>query len=418
MGAKFVKTYNIRAYEQWLRPYLDEGLRPADISPDVPLRRRPEVDDYVLNCAIARTPGGRLWCSWFGDEDGDGGVLLLAKSDDGGRSFDPPSFLIDAGFVDGTDLHRSVICGQLWTDPEGGLWVFYMQSLGYFDGRAGVWASRCADPDAANPSWTPPRRLADGCPMTKPIVLSDGRWMTVFTLWGREKIAIESNKHYVCGYNSSLYRELDGERLSYAYVSDDRGETWRRLGGCAPPVAERDFDEASLVEGRDGTIHMYMRTNAGYRSVSRSRDGGLSWSEPAPDKSLPAACSNFYLGKLDSGNWLLVANANPEQPGARTHMTAFISEDDGASWRGGLILDDRVTSYPDAVQAPDGQIVVSYDQERCGGEIALAFFREEDVAMGCPVSPDALFKRTAIATATRLAAREGYGPASGYIKFF
>jgi hypothetical protein len=32
---------------------------------------------------------------------------------------------------------RRSLVGNLWTDPNGKLWLFFDQSLGYFDGRSG-----------------------------------------------------------------------------------------------------------------------------------------------------------------------------------------------------------------------------------------------------------------------------------------
>ncbi len=59
-----------------------------------------------------------------------------------------------------------------------------------------------------------------------------------------------------------------------------------------------------------------------------------------------------------------------------------LSEDDGATWQGGLVLDERsVVTYPDGFQAPDGAIHISYDRNRAtDGEILLARFTEEDIA--------------------------------------
>jgi predicted neuraminidase len=79
---------------------------------------------------------------------------------------------------------------------------------------------------------------------------------------------------------------------------------------------------------------------------------------------------------------LLVKNGPTDQriPG-RTDLTAFLSDDDGKSWQGGLLLDERgKVSYPDGFQAPDGQIMILYDWNRStDAEILLAKFREEDV---------------------------------------
>ncbi len=63
-------------------------------------------------------------------------------------------------------------------------------------------------------------------------------------------------------------------------------------------------------------------------------------------------------------------------------LSAWLSEDDGTTWNGGLILDERKgISYPDGFQAPDGRIYISYDRNRAtDGEILLARFTEEDIA--------------------------------------
>ena len=72
----------------------------------------------------------------------------------------------------------------------------------------------------------------------------------------------------------------------------------------------------------------------------------------------------------------------------RSHLTAYVSSDDGRSWDGGLLLDDRETvSYPDGVEAQDGRIFVIYDRNRyTDSEIFMAVFTEQDVLGGLCVS--------------------------------
>ena len=42
-----------------------------------------------------------------------------------------------------------------------------------------------------------------------------------------------------------------------------------------------------------------------------------------------------------------------------SQLTAWLSEDEGATWQGGLMLDERKgISYPDGFQAPDGTVVL------------------------------------------------------------
>jgi hypothetical protein len=70
-------------------------------------------------------------------------------------------------------------------------------------------------------------------------------------------------------------------------------------------------------------------------------------------------------------------------------LSAWLSDDDGVTWQGGLMLDERTgISYPDGVQAPDGTIYISYDRNRAtDGEILMARFTEEDILAGKLVGP-------------------------------
>ena len=72
-----------------------------------------------------------------------------------------------------------------------------------------------------------------------------------------------------------------------------------------------------------------------------------------------------------------------------SQLTAWLSEDDGKTWKGGLMLDERKgISYPDGFQAPDGTIYISYDRNRAtDGEILLARFTEEDILARKLVGP-------------------------------
>ena len=65
----------------------------------------------------------------------------------------------------------------------------------------------------------------------------------------------------------------------------------------------------------------------------------------------------------------------------RSHLKAFISEDEGLSWTGGLMLDGLETvSYPDGTESEDGHIFVVYGRNRYSDkEFWMAVFTERDV---------------------------------------
>ncbi|MFM8903996.1 MAG: sialidase family protein, partial [Verrucomicrobiota bacterium] len=98
--------------------------------------------------------------------------------------------------------------------------------------------------------------------------------------------------------------------------------------------------------------------------------------------------SRFFIGRLQSGNLLLVKHLGIAEdplsggkPKQRRELTAFLSKDDGKTWSNGLVLDERVgCSYPDAQQTADGTINLIWDFARSKEqEIWMTTFREEDV---------------------------------------
>ncbi len=98
--------------------------------------------------------------------------------------------------------------------------------------------------------------------------------------------------------------------------------------------------------------------------------------------------ARFFLRRLISGALLLVKHGPVDKRVGREDLTAFVSDDDGRTWQGGLMLDDREkVTYPDGVQAPDRTIYIVYDHNRTpDGEVLMATFTEDDVRAGKPVS--------------------------------
>ncbi len=327
--------------------------------------------------AIERTGRGRLFACWYsgGKTEEPGNIIVVEKSDDDGRTWSD-------GFYTVAHDDGEVRCFDpaLWIDPKGRLWLFWTQSWMYYDNRDGVWAALCDDPDAENVVFGAPRRLMNGLMLNKPIVTKKEEWLFPAALWSRAFSRPWED-----------HPELRDEELANVYASLDEGETFERRGGVDMP--ERAFDEHCLVELNNGRLWMTVRTKYGIGQAFSS-DGGRTWENIGPSGHT-GPNSRFFVRRLKSGRLIMVNHVNPTYQtspldwNARNNLMAMLSDDDGRTWRGALVLDTRnEISYPDGVQADNGDIYIIYDRERCGArEILMAVFTEEDVLEGRLVSP-------------------------------
>ncbi len=361
---------------------LDLALEPPVVNTRPGLEYADEARTAGMIIGMDRTKKGRIWACWVGNGDRPDGFMILATSDDGGQTWSQPRVVIDPTDPPGVPP-RGTRVGNLWTDPGGRLWFFFEQTLGGFDGRSGDWYITCDDPDADEPVWSKPVRFAHGCTLNKPTVLKGGDWLLPVSLWDRGKIAPAELKE--------AHHDLDDQRMAHVYASTDRGKSWVRRGGARFPNPA--FDEHMFIELADGRIWMLARTADGM-AESFSSDQGRTWSEPQPS-AIKHVSARFHLRRLASGRLLLVKHGLiDEKTRGRSHLRAFLSDDDGRTWQGGLLLDERSgISYPDGFQAPDGLIHILYDRNRhTDGEILLARFREEDILAGEFRSPGAAAK--------------------------
>lgn len=317
---------------------------------------------------LSRAANGRLWALWYAGGTGEGELnyVVLVTSGDDGKTWSGPKLVIDPpGPVRAYDP-------AIWHDPSGRMWVFWAQSYRWWDGRSGVWAITTDDSDQENPKWTEPRRLCNGIMMNKPTVLSNGDWLLPVAIW--KQPAKESIEHRF---------DLPEERGGNIFISKDQGKTFQLLGQTDVP--ERTFDEHMIVERKDNSLWTLVRTRYGI-GESISTDGGKTWSE-GKASDIPHVNARFFIRRLKSGKLLMVRH-NPADKKSRRDLTAFLSQDDGKTWQGGLLLDERSgVSYPDGVQSDDGTIYIIYDFARTRDKkILMATFTEEDVLAGKPVS--------------------------------
>jgi len=320
------------------------------------------------------TPGGRLWTAWYvGTTPGakietcPNAYVVVSTSGDGGKTWKE----VLALDPDGPGRLKAVD-PRPWIDPKGRLWIIWhttINGVSHLYQNKKAWALTADDAEKENPSWSRPRHIADGVMINKPVVLANGDWL----------FAAHDRKSVKMG-------------LLKAVVSEDHGQTFK-VRGQVEAGHELHAIEPMPVERKDGSLWMLIRTgNAGDLDTpqgiaeSFSTDRGVTWSAPRPS-AIKHTASRFHISRLQSGNLLLVKHSAIDVDLAtvgskqRRELTAFISQDDGRSWSKGLIIDERTgCTYPDAQQAADGTIYLTWDYNRSKDqEILMTTFREADI---------------------------------------
>jgi len=333
----------------------------------------PQPEHAVTNRAfqgipsMAITPGGRLWANWYaGKTPGEdkNNYVVLTTSSDAGKTW-KEVLVVDP---DGEGPIRT-FDPELWMAPDGHLRLFWAQAQGHEATVGGVWMMETDDPESEQATWKPPVRITDGVMMCKPLVLSTGEWVVPASTW----------------------RKTDNS--AKMVVSEDKGKTWSIRGSCHVPKEDREFDEHMFIERKDGSIWLLVRTKYGI-GESVSKDRGKTWPVLVHSKIMHTS-SRFFISRLNSGNLLLVKHGPIDKKTGRSHLTAYVSNDDGTNWQGGLLLDERNgVSYPDGQQDKNGLIRIIYDYSRTGDRhILMASFLEDDVLAGKDVSGKVLLRQ-------------------------
>lgn len=342
---------------------------------------RPETRAHVGIPSIAVSPvNGRMWVTWYsGKHPGEDlyNYVILATSIDGGKSWKE----VLVADPDGDGPKRS-FDSELWISPDGKLrWI---------------WTERMCDPSKGDPTKDYGLDVGDektdvvkmatlsaedepqlpvetceigrGVMMCKPIVLKNGEWLMPLAHWFEAPSAC-------------------------FYASSDGGKTFAYRGGVTLPEDCRRCNEHQAVERANGDLVVFIRSGWDHGGktfhpwMSVSKDHGRTWENPVR-ASYHHTSSRVFVSRLKSGNWLLVKHGPVDRNVGRKELMAYLSKDEGRTWVGGLMLDERENvSYPDGQQLPDGSIVVVYDRNRLEDkEILFARFTEEDVLAGKDVS--------------------------------
>ena len=163
-----------------------------------------------------------------------------------------------------------------------------------------------------------------------------------------------------------------GARLR-AYYSDDKGETWHQGSGEVELPASGG--EPVVVERKDGSVLMLVRTRLFHIYRCESFDEGDTWTAPVPTSLLspesPSNCKRFP----STGDLLLIWNHSSDGR-SRIPLTAAISKDDGETWSNVRNLEDDANhsfAYPSITFVGDEVLLTYYrsKHERRGWDLKL-----------------------------------------------
>ena len=317
---------------------------------------------------IVCTPKGREFVSFYSGnvEETYGNFAVVIKRDKGGSFGDAIAVAEKPGRYRCFDP-------VLWIDPLGRLWFIWNVMPG-----EQVMAAICSDPDAEELVWGEEFCIGRGIMMNKPVVLRTGEWLFPIAFW-------KTDIYYKFRKNALRPEDVAG---SYVYKTIDNGKTFVKMGYA--DCRNRTFDEHMVLEMDNGVLMMLIRTSYGI-GASYSYDRGKTWSH-GENSGLGGPNSRFHICRLRSGRVLLINHVDFTK---RDHLTALLSEDGGRTFPHKLLLDERESvSYPDAMEAEDGYIYITYDRKRgCNKgsleeayanarEILTARITEEDILAG------------------------------------
>jgi hypothetical protein len=332
----------------------------------------PQGDTNIVNRKFEQVPaisgsadGKVIYAAWYsgGAAPGPGNFVTVSTSADNGASWTNDQLVV---YPKNSSVR--IFDPALWRDENGDVNLFYgsaKDSL-IWDGFGGVNSLKIGI-NGGKMTYSAPRRLSDGVMSNKPIISSQK--LALFSIYIDKPAKPDSTGiKYPANGSFILSRDKVGAKInSYSSI--------------ILPDSIRIHDEPQIVEVSDkGNFLVLLRTTKGIYSASSS-NFGKTWSTPMPfTASGPTTSSRFYIGKLASGNLLLISNNST----TRNNMTASISKDKGKTWPYKLLLDARENvSYPDADQTPDGNIHVVFDRDRTGAkDILYRRFTEDAVIKG------------------------------------
>lgn len=321
---------------------------------DVFLRGKDGYHTYRIPTMVVTSKGTvLLFCEGRKNSRRDGGDIdmLLKRSEDGGRTWSKQMVLLDEGpgrvGNSCAIVERDTDIVHLLFTRGGGQCFFHTKSTD--EGK--TWSKLVASSDVPAEKEYRKTNFLKGFGGS-PVYIGAGPVHGIQLAGGR-LIA-----------PSYVGRTVDSKRVGNCTTiySDDGGKTWAP-GGLVPN--ELAGGECTMVVRSDGSFMMNMRTGSGYRAISTSSDGGVTWSKAVLDKNLPEPGCQASIIRLNKKEILFLNPASHWKGGfnlwARRKMTLRLSQDDGRTWPYARMLNEGLAGYSDMAVTRDGKVLCVFE---------------------------------------------------------
>jgi lysophospholipase L1-like esterase len=153
------------------------------------------------------------------------------------------------------------------------------------------------------------------------------------------------------------------------WASDDLGKSWQRGDVLDYGVGTHDHAgslEGTVIERKDGSLYLLLRTESGFLWEANSRDG-LKWTG-LKQTQIPSVTCCPQLARLSDGRIALLWNApprhDPKNGSSRVELSLAFSDDEAATWSKPVIVaanyatGSRV-SYPYLYERKPGELWIT-----------------------------------------------------------
>ncbi|MBL9174696.1 MAG: exo-alpha-sialidase [Verrucomicrobiales bacterium] len=302
-------------------------------------------------------------------QDQAGNDLLLRRSRDGGRTWEPLQVVQEDG------AHSLNNPTAVVDHATGRIFLMYQRIPSHLKETSretapgwegtNIYRNLLTHSDDDGKTWSPP------CDLTR----STKRETTATTIASGPGAGIQLRRgphagRLIIPFNEGPYHQWN----NYAVFSDDHGDHWT-TGANAPGARvetassglRSQINEVQMVELSDGSVRLNSRPFAGapLRKTAISRDGGETWSPVEDVPELPDPSCNAAILRVEEprgGSPGLIVFCGP-LGSRRERGTLHASWDDGRSWPRSRLLRPGFFAYSALTPLPGGGIGCLFEAE-------------------------------------------------------